>query len=184
MPGLPLAPSAHTEKRMPDHTPRFFAPIALCTALAGALAGCSSAPETASVRLHNDAENWVAARIVHTGTARETTPVRRVLGPGATTTLGPIAVPDHGELRLVLEPASRHDYILEAPVPAGLTAYHVDRPNEVARLDLEPAIINPWWSHADGVLSSSQHEAIAMFEMNQGLQRRGDAEMVDVVDQP
>jgi|GEM_PF-2781695 len=163
---------------MPDYTPYRLAPLALCAALAGTLTGCS-APETASVRLHNDADNWVGARIVHTGTARETTPVRRVLAPGATVTLGPIAVPERGELRLVLEPASRHDYILEAPVPAGLTAYHVDRPHDVARLDLEPAAINPWWTHANGFLSTSQHEAIALFEMNQGSQRRAEAETTD-----
>ncbi|MFG0306638.1 MAG: hypothetical protein ACF8Q5_10555 [Phycisphaerales bacterium JB040] len=160
----------------PPHSYRRLAPLALCAA--GAVAGCS-APETASVRLHNDAPNRVAARIVHTGAARETTPVRRVLGPGATATLGPVAIPERGELRLVLEPASRHDYILEAPVPAGLTAYHVDRPLGVARLDLEPAAINPWWTHANGFLSASQHEAIAMFEMNRGLQRRADAETLD-----
>lgn len=160
---------------MSNHPPRRLAPIALSAALAGALTGCS-APETSSVRLHNDANNWVGARIVHTGAARETTPVRRVLAPGATVTLGPIAVPERGELRLVLEPASRHDYILEAPVPAGLTAYHVDRPLGVARLDLAPTAINPWWTHANGFLSPSQHEAIAMYEMNEGSQRRAEAE--------
>jgi len=150
--------------------------------------GCHSpgAPEVL-VRLHNDAPHAVSARLVLTGTAREQTLLRQTLGPDASATLGPIPKPEHGSVRLVLEPATRDDFILRAPVPTGLTAYRVARPFAVGRLGLAPQAVNPEWTYAGGFMTEHQVQAIAQYEAAEPMQRRADADFdadLDLLDQP
>lgn len=179
---------------MPSHhrSPFFagltrFAAVGLALPIAISLAGCRSAAPEAQVRLHNDAPHAVSARIVHIGVTNTKTVMRRTLGPGATDTLGPLPTPERGSLQLVLEPADRIDFILTAPVPSGLTAYHVDRPFSMARLELDPQAINPDWTFTGGFLADFQLQAIAEYEAAPSAQRRADADFgadMDLLDQP
>ncbi|MFT5422822.1 MAG: hypothetical protein ACI89L_000591 [Phycisphaerales bacterium] len=148
--------------------------------------GCHQSPRAtppAQVRLHNDAPHAVSARIVHVGVADSKTLMRRTLGPGATDTLGPIPTPTRGSLQLVLEPADRDDFILRAPIPVGLTAYHVGRPFILGRLALDPQAVNPDWTFAGGFMTEHQLQAIAEYDAAPLMQRRATVD-VEMLDQP
>ena len=146
---------------MPTNPARILPRVFLSACFLALLPGCLPDTEPVQVRLNNQSQQDISARIVHARGMERQTLSRRTIRADQTESLGPIPRPSGGSLTLELELLDKVDSVLRTPLGSGLTSYRVVRPTFSAKgpLELRSETSEQEWTYSRGFIPNSRRTA-------------------------